>query len=275
MEVRVKAMLKKHGADGICITGMCTQEGFIKYLIECDYCPGVKYDSSNNTWISNWEQHVAPTKANSKKNENDWNHFSRKRLLANQPRINNVAGFTYTSPRKPVTLDQFEEPYLASLCLGLPVEEDSMEEELLFNMRYRDGLEFVPVLRSIPIHVKALEGSEAIDKYVGHSFRHAHCAETSPFLNRPFLNHICVFCSTIVHLRSFQREMEKREVGMIPLRAYRDDHQDFVMDRLYAAVKSNTSMRRQIRRRIEKDARSPHTLEKTLKVSLFHRAYYR
>ncbi len=261
-------MLKKHGADGICITGTCTQEGFIQYIINCDYCPRVYYNSSNNTWISNWEQHVAPTKPNNKRSQKDWNHFSMKGLFANQPRINNFAGFACSLPRKPITIDQFEEPNLASLCLGLPVEEESMEEDLLFNMRYREGMEFVPVFRPIPIYVKALEGTEAKDKYVGHSFRHSQCAETSPFLNRPFLNHICVFCSTIVHLRSFQREMEKREKGMILSRAYTDDHVDHIIFRLHAAAKSNTSMRRQLRRRIQRDVRAPPTLEKSLKVSV-------
>lgn len=53
----------------------------------------------------------------------------------------------------PVTVNDFENPALARQCFGIPIEEDSMEEDLAKNLRYRDTLQFSAVLRPMNISV--------------------------------------------------------------------------------------------------------------------------
>jgi len=69
-------------------------------------------------------------------------------------------------PSSIVNLSDFEDSNVARLCLGLPIEKGSIEEDLLLNLPYKDSLEFVPVFRPIPISVIAKPGTNASDMWL-------------------------------------------------------------------------------------------------------------
>ena len=69
----------------------------------------------------------------------------------------------------PVTVNDFENPALALQCFGIPIEEDSMEEDRAKNLPYRDTLQFSPVLRPMNISVIAKPGTHARIITVGHT----------------------------------------------------------------------------------------------------------
>lgn len=255
--------MSKFAEEGINFTITCRNEIFV-FKVGCMFCPRFSIDpSSTKSWETNVEQHVSPTEPNSKTNQKGSNHFSNKQQFTGQ---SSLLGFAFTLSSSVVNLEVFEDSHRARLCLGFPIEKDSIEEDLLFNLPFRDSLEFVPVFRPRPISLLAKAGTNAQHKIVGHAFRHAHCSEISPFSDRPFPDHICTFCKNIVFLRQFKREIEKRSGGIKKKRAYVDDHNDNVMERMKELVKSNTAMRRILLRNAKRDARPPPTLSKTLKV---------
>ena len=124
-------------------------------------------------------------------------------------------------------------------------------------MPYRDTLQFSPVLRPMNISVIAKPGTNARSITVGHTFQHAYCSLITPFGDRPFPNHICVFCSSIPTLRQYQREMKKREGGIEKKRAYMDDHLDSIVQRAQVIATSNTALRRIVLRSARQKARPP------------------
>lgn len=254
--------MSEYAVEGINFTMKAKPDGTMKYSIICEYCSQfVINPCKNHSWEHNIKQHVAPTDSSSKTNSKGGNHYTNKIKLAGQLRM---TSFVSISPS--VSANDFENPTLALLCLGLPVEKGSMEEELLFNLHYRSTLDFVSVFRPIPLTLIAMPETAARDIIVGHAFRHVHCSESSPFSGRPYSNHICQFCKNIVHMRQFIREMQKREAGIHRSRAYIDDHNDFLGGRMTELAKSNTAMRRILLRNAKKNARAPATLSKTLKV---------
>ena len=157
----------------------------------------------SNTW-------VLATQPNTQKGSQA-NHFTQKQKYVRQSILTN---FGFTSSSLPVTLNDFENPSLARLCLGLPIIEGSIEHDMLLNVPFRSDHEFVPLFRPIPLSVTAKQGTNAEGKVVGNAYKSIHCPETSVTPNRPFANHICIFCSNVPHLQQFKREREKRIVGM-------------------------------------------------------------
>jgi hypothetical protein len=196
--------------------GISGPDGTIQYTIICDFCPNFIINPLTvKSWEKNVEQHISPTAAPKKATRN---HFSNKQSLSGQSRMSN-----FVSRQSPVTVNDFENPALARQCFGIPIEVDSMEEDLAKNLPYRDTLQFSPVLRPMNISVIAKSGTNARSITVGHTFRHAYCSLITPFGDRPFPNHICLFCSSIPTLRQYQMEMKKREGGIEKKRAYMDD----------------------------------------------------
>jgi hypothetical protein len=206
---------------------------------------------------------VSPTQPNTQKGSKA-NHFTQKQKFLHQSILTN---FGFTSASIPVTLNDFENPSLARLCLGLPIIEGSIEHDMLLNVPFRSDHEFVPLFRPIPISVTAKQGTNAEGKVVGNAYKSIHCPETSVTPNRPFANHICIFCSNVPHLQQFKREREKRIVGMNVSRAHVDDHLDFLKQRLKESRLQNSKLRRKVQRDARAKLRLPDTLEQTLKVS--------
>ena len=161
----------------------------------------------------------------------------------------------------------FENPSLARLCLGFPIKEGSIEYDVLCNVPFRSSHEFVPLFRPIPISVIAKEGTNAEGKVVAHAYKSIHCPETSVTPDRPFANHICIFCSNVPHLQQFKRERKKRILGRKKSRAHVDDHVDFLKQRLRETQLEASKLRRKVLGNAKAKARSPPTLEQTLKVS--------
>ena len=166
----------------------------------------------------------------------------------------------------PVTLNDFEISSLARLCLGLPITEGSIEHNMLLNVPFRSDHEFVPLFRPIPISVTAKEGTYAEGKVVGHAYKSIHCPETTVTPNRPFANHICIFCSNVPHLQQFKRERKKRILGRKKSRAHVDDHVDFLKQRLWETQLEASKLQRKVLGNAKAKARSPPTREQTLKV---------
>ena len=259
IECRINSCMTKHGKDGINFTMKGNSDGTVQYTIICEYCPNfVSNPLTVNSWEKNIEQHISPTAAPKK----GTNHFSNKQSLSGQSRMS-----SFIIRQSPVTVNDFENPALARQCFGIPIEVDSMEEDLAKNLPYRDTLQFSPVLRPIPISVIAKPGTNARSITVGHTFRHAYCSLISPFGDRPFPNHICLFCRGIANLRQFKREMQKRDGGIEKKRAYTDDHLDNIVHRAQEIATSNTALRRIVLRSAKQKARPEKTLSQTLKVS--------
>ena len=120
--------MNKFAEEGINFT-VKSIHGEFEFRIGCDYCPSFNINpQSVNSWEANVEQHMAPqTSCSSNKNTKKANHFSNKQGLIGQSRISSYL----VASSSVVNLDDFENSKLASLCLGLPVEKDSIEEDLL------------------------------------------------------------------------------------------------------------------------------------------------
>ena len=97
------------------VSSQCRSDGCVVYIIGYAYCQDIGYPTSNNTWAANWEQHVSPTQPNTQKGSKA-NHFTQKQKFLHQSILTN---FGFTSASIPVTLNDFENPSLARLCLGL------------------------------------------------------------------------------------------------------------------------------------------------------------
>ena len=145
--------MTKHRKDGINFTMKCNSDGTVQYAIICEYCPKfISNPFTVNSWEKNVEQHISPTAAPKK----GTNHFTNKQSLSRQSQMS-----SFVIRPSPVTVNDFENPALARQCFGIPIEEDSMEENLAKNLPYRDTLQFYPVLRPMNISVIAKSGTNA------------------------------------------------------------------------------------------------------------------